>query len=89
MLYVTGGLGLRWYSGKPALLCLTQGQHLQDMVGTELANANDELQAQVAAAAAHEARFEAMRQTLLSTGLGFAAVMLDLKVCATCRTQTS
>ena len=59
------------------------------MVGTELANANDELQAQVATAAAHGARIEAMRQALLSTGLGFAAVMLDLKVCAACRTQMS
>ena len=55
--------------------------HVQDMVGTELANANDELQAQVAAAAAQEARIKAMQQTLLNTGLGFAAVILDLKVC--------
>ncbi len=54
------------------------------MVGTELANANDELQAQIAAAAAHEAQSDAMQKTLLGTGLGFAAVMLDLKVCARC-----
>ena len=50
-------------------------------MGTELANANEELQAQGAAAAAQGVCIEALQQALLGTGLGFAAVVLDMKVC--------
>ena len=54
---------------------------MQDMVGTELANANEELEALGAAAASHAACVEAMQRSMLTTGLGVGAVITSLKVC--------
>ena len=48
-------------------------------MGTELANANDELREHIAADAAQALYNEALQRMLLGTVLGFGAVMLDLK----------
>jgi hypothetical protein len=50
------------------------------MVGTELANANEELEALGAAAAGQAACVEAMQRSMLTTGLGVAAVVTSLRV---------
>ena len=52
---------------------------MQDMVGTELANANEELEALGAAVAGQAACIEAMQRSMLTTGLGVAAVVTSLK----------